>query len=67
MATPSFGSGPGVTRGREEAEHGGSSGGQSGAPSRSQIEERAYSIYLAEGGGDATEHWLRAERELRAG
>jgi hypothetical protein len=31
---------------------------------RADIERRAYEIYLADGGGDAFEHWLLAEREL---
>jgi hypothetical protein len=35
-------------------------------PTRDQIEQRAYEIYLQEGGADgrAEEHWLRAESEL---
>jgi hypothetical protein len=37
-------------------------------PTREQIEQRAYEIYLQEGGPDgrAEEHWLRAEGELLA-
>jgi len=37
-------------------------------PTREQIEQRAYEIYLQEGGPDgrAEEHWLRAESELLA-
>jgi len=37
-------------------------------PTRDQIEQRAYEIYLQEGGPDgrAEEHWLRAESELLA-
>lgn len=35
------------------------------APSREHVATRAYYIHLAEG-GDATENWLRAERELLA-
>ena len=37
-------------------------------PTREQIEQRAYEIYLQEGGQDgrADEHWLRAESELLA-
>ena len=37
-------------------------------PTRDQIEQRAYEIYLQEGGqdGSAEEHWLRAESELLA-
>jgi hypothetical protein len=37
-------------------------------PTREQIEQRAYEIYLQEGGADgrAEEHWLRAESELLA-
>ncbi len=30
------------------------------------VAERAYHLYLAEGGGDSVAHWLRAEQELRA-
>jgi hypothetical protein len=30
------------------------------------IARRAYEIYVAEAGGSAFEHWLRAERELVA-
>jgi len=30
------------------------------------VATRAYYIHLAEGGGDPTENWLRAERELIA-
>jgi hypothetical protein len=35
-------------------------------PTREKIEQRAYEIYLQEGGldGRADEHWLRAESEL---
>jgi hypothetical protein len=33
------------------------------APNREHVATRAYYIHLAEG-GDATENWLRAEREL---
>ena len=29
------------------------------------IAERAYHIYLTEGGGDPVDHWLRAESELK--
>lgn len=38
------------------------------APSRSQIRERAYFIYLARNGagGDPNGDWLQAENELRA-
>jgi hypothetical protein len=38
-------------------------------PTREQIEQRAYEIYLQEGGPDgrADEHWLRAESELLEG
>lgn len=35
------------------------------APIREHVATRAYYIHLAEG-GDATENWLRAERELLA-
>lgn len=35
-------------------------------PTHDQIAERAYFIHLEEGGGDAVEDWLRAERELSA-
>jgi hypothetical protein len=31
---------------------------------RADIERRAYELYLTGTGGDAFEHWLRAEREL---
>jgi hypothetical protein len=31
-----------------------------------QIAMRAYELHLAGTGGDAVEHWLLAERELRA-
>jgi len=34
------------------------------SPTHEQIAERAYLLHLAEHGGDAVEHWLRAEREL---
>jgi hypothetical protein len=34
-------------------------------PNREHVATRAYYIHLAEG-GDATENWLRAERELLA-
>jgi hypothetical protein len=30
------------------------------------IAERAYELYASGAGGDALEHWLQAERELRA-
>jgi hypothetical protein len=30
------------------------------------VAERAYHLFLAEGGGDSVAHWLRAEQELRA-
>jgi hypothetical protein len=30
------------------------------------IATRAYEIHLSDTGGDAVEHWLRAERELTA-
>jgi hypothetical protein len=33
-------------------------------PSHDQISERAYFIYLNEGGYDEVANWLRAEREL---
>ena len=36
------------------------------APDRRAVAERAYAHFLAEGGGDSIEHWLRAERELTA-
>ena len=35
-----------------------------GPVTHEQIATRAYEIHLAGGGGDALEHWLRAEREL---
>jgi hypothetical protein len=31
-----------------------------------QIAERAYELYVAGAEGDALDHWLRAEGELRA-
>jgi hypothetical protein len=36
-------------------------------PTRREIEERAYFLYLARGGvdGDSQSDWLQAERELR--
>lgn len=34
------------------------------APTYDQIAARAYELYAAGTGGDALEHWLRAEREL---
>ena len=35
-------------------------------PSEAAIAERAYFIYLEEGGSDQFENWVRAERELTA-
>ena len=35
-------------------------------PSETAIAERAYFIYLEEGGSDQLENWVRAERELTA-
>ncbi len=34
------------------------------AVTHEQIAQRAYEIHLSGTGGDALEHWLRAEREL---
>ena len=36
-------------------------------PSRDEIAQRAYELYLARGGGDGSEQqdWLQAERELQ--
>jgi DUF2934 family protein len=36
-------------------------------PSREEIAQRAYELYLARGGADGSEQedWLRAERELQ--
>ncbi len=34
--------------------------------SHDAVAERAYHLFLAEGGGDSVAHWLRAEQELRA-
>ena len=36
-------------------------------PSREEIAQRAYELYLVRGGGDGSEleDWLRAERELQ--
>ncbi len=36
------------------------------APGHDAVAERAYQLFLAEGGGDSVAHWLRAEHELRA-
>jgi len=33
-------------------------------PTHDEIADRAYHIYLDEGGGDALAHWLRAKGEL---
>ncbi|MGO9754180.1 MAG: DUF2934 domain-containing protein [Solirubrobacteraceae bacterium] len=35
-------------------------------PDHGEISERAYYIYLEEGGTDTFANWLRAERELMA-
>ena len=35
-------------------------------PHHHEISQRAYFIYLEEGGRDELAHWLRAERELTA-
>jgi hypothetical protein len=35
-------------------------------PDHAEIAERAYFIYLEEGGHDAVSNWYRAERELTA-
>lgn len=35
-------------------------------PSQADIAERAYFIYLEDGGSDELENWVRAERELTA-
>ena len=37
---------------------------QAPEPTHDEIAERAYHIYLNEGGGDPLAHWLRAEGEL---
>jgi hypothetical protein len=37
-----------------------------GSVSHEQIAFRAYELFLQEGGGSEVDHWLRAERELRA-
>ncbi len=41
----------------------------SSEPTREEIEQRAYEIYLARGGADGNDQddWLQAERELRDG
>ncbi len=36
------------------------------SPNHGEISERAYYIFLEEGGSDEFENWLRAERELMA-
>jgi len=38
-----------------------------GGPSREEIPQRAYELYLARGGADGSEQedWLQAERELQ--
>ncbi len=36
------------------------------SPNHGEISERAYYIFLEEGGSDERENWLRAERELMA-
>ena len=36
-------------------------------PTHDEIAVSAYYIHLAEDGGDNVDHWLRAERELKAG
>jgi hypothetical protein len=38
-----------------------------GGATHEQIALRAYAIHLSGTGGDAVEHWLRAERELLGG
>jgi Protein of unknown function (DUF2934) len=34
------------------------------APTHDAIAQRAYELYLKQGGGDHVSHWLQAEREL---
>ena len=36
------------------------------SPNHGEIQERAYFIYLEEGGSDTFANWVRAERELMA-
>jgi hypothetical protein len=38
-----------------------------GSPSQEQIAKRAFELYASGVAGSETDHWFRAERELRSG